>query len=298
MSITPPLYQADDIVTKYTDYAANVPDYFIDFIKDEIALRDVPGLTSDRIKAVNVTGEHPLVRMTETVLTGGKLNTAGFLPAISVIEDEENESYESLGDGWRTPLALTQTFVDDCRALAIQDRAQEGLLSNKQLDMIEAQIAVNAALTADGVGAVLALLEGFYLQERAFVSVWAHSVDERNYIGNTMRSILYDMKKHMKLRKLKDIHIRTAKGLVNTNFGRILHGQETTIDYVNFFHNITVTKEVPLQNLLDETNNISIFDAINQSTEEITKNLDVGGRFIPVGHPDEGIANTNEGDIE
>lgn len=284
-------------ITKYTDYAVKTPDFFIDYIKSEIVKRDVKGLTNNRIKSVNITGEHPLVRMTETVLSGTQLDTSGFLPAIAVVEADENEDLTTLGNGTRTPLILTQSFVDECRAIPIEERDYEGLLSNLQLDKIEQAIENNKTISTTGEGAVLAELEGFFLRETMFVSVWCHSVDERNIIGNVVRSILYDMKKAMRARSLKDTYLRTAKGLVNTNFGRILHGQETSIDYINFFHNITVTDEFPTKIMLDNCDKISVYDAIQQSTEELCTMINVDSKYRAAGYPDDGLVNVHEGEV-
>lgn len=287
------------IITKFTDYAIKTPDWFIDFIKTEITQRDVRGLTGGRITAVNITGEHPLVSLTKNMLESGgsELDVSGFLPAIAVVEADENEQYTTIGDGKRVPIIVDQAFVDTCRAVPIAERDVDGLVSDKQLASIEQAIANTVANSPTGEGAVIAELEGFFLRETTFVSVWCHNVNERNTIGNVVRSILYDMKKAMRAAKLKDTYLKTAKGLVNTNFGQVLHGQETTLDYINFFHNITVTDEFPTKIMLDNCAKISIYDAIEQSTEELCTMIEIDPAFRPAGYSEQGAVDIHEGDV-
>jgi hypothetical protein len=49
-------------------------------------------------------------------------------------------------------------------------------------------------------------------------------------------------------RKAVDISITSNKGLVNTNFGKIIYGQETEIQFLNGFRNYIVTDEEFLEN--------------------------------------------------
>jgi ligand-binding sensor protein len=49
-------------------------------------------------------------------------------------------------------------------------------------------------------------------------------------------------------RKAVDISITSNKGLVNTNFGKIIYGQETEIQFLNGFRNYIVTDEEYLEN--------------------------------------------------
>lgn len=292
------LIDPDTIVTKFTDYAIRTPEFFIDFITSEITKRDVRGLTNDRVQEVNISGEHPLVRMTASALVDGKVNTKNFLPAISVIEDDENEEYTTIGDGTRPPIIVDQEFVDQCKAIPIKDRIADGLITDKQLALIEQAILNNKDRSTTGEGKLLAHVEGFFMKEVAFVSVWGSTLNERNIIGDVVRSVIFDMKKAMREAKIKDTHIRTSKGLVNSNFGRIIYGQESMLEFTNFFHNITVTTEYPRSLLLQECPTISVFDAIKQSTEEICTNIKVNPRFTPAGYPEQGKANIFTGEAE
>lgn len=277
----------EQVVVKFTDYAVNSPDFFIDFIKKEIRKRDVRGLTNNRINAINVTGEHPLVTLTANVLSGTQLNVSAVIPAIAVIEDEENETDTNLGDGYRRTVIFTQETVEELRKLAVGDaRFQEGIISDAQIDAIEQALANVAHKSKENKGYLLTQVDGWLLRETICVSLWCHSVDERSLIGDVLRSILYDMKNAMRVRKLKDVSIRTSKGLVNTNFGTVLFGQETLIDFTNFFHTITVTNQFPSKIMLAESGKISIFDVLNDSYEELSQAVRVREHYRAIGTQD------------
>lgn len=250
-----------NVLTKFTDYNVNMPDWLIEFITNEAVKRDIKGLTNNVIQKLQISGEHPLVQMTAAVFDpkGGSFDVSGFLPAISVVEGDEDEEPTLLGNGYRKVFNIDQTWIDTYRtnfpeqSTAIQD----GLLSEEQLKTIESYL-----LTLEsGKQVVGAVLEGFFLRTNMMVGVWVQSIQERSIIGNLIRSVLFDARKYLSAeRHVRDTHIRTAKGLVNTNFGMILFGQESTLDFINIFHNITVTKEIPLDVLLDLANTDDVID--------------------------------------
>lgn len=286
-----PVVEDSKIITKYTDYLISTPNFFIEFLQKEMPLRDLRGLTNGRIKAVNITGEHPLVLMTGAVLSAQKkVDISGFLPAISVVESDENEEFENLGYSKRTAFALDSDWVTAFKAAHgdIKTRQADGLLSDHQLEKIH-QAVSNATNANNPKGALIAYIDGHMIRESVFVSVWVESVDERNIIGNTVRSVIYDMRKEMVNRTVKDIHIRSSKGLVNTNFGRVLKGQETTLDFINVFHTITVSMDIPSEFLLDSTNNITVYDTQQEAYVEINANLNVNAEYVGEGTNDDHI---------
>lgn len=249
------------IVTKYTDYIVQSPDWFINYIKTELGLRDVPGLINNVIQAINVSGTHPLVQLTATFLQAGGTtpNFQGILPAVTVVEGDEVEDLENrtMGYGKRTPIALIQSFVDTIRACPLADRYQDGLITDKQLDLIETAIQANDSSSGAGDGAVIAQPFGYFQRETIMISVWTNSLQDRQIIGDLTRSVIYDMRRAMVALTLKDISIKAASGLVNMNFGQILHGMEFTVDFLNVVHNIEVTDEIPPENfMLDSDGNI------------------------------------------
>lgn len=236
-----------NIITKFTDYGVLMPDWLIDFISHEIVQRDVRGLTNDIITKLNVSGEHPLVQMTASILNAktSKFDISGFLPAVSVVEGDENEDPEILGNGYRKGFDIDQVWLDGYKERFPSQKTaiQDGLFTAQQVLEIETFLGT----LPEGKQKVLVIMDGFFLKTNLMVGVWCQTVQERSIIGNLIRSILFDSRKYLSAeRGIKDIHFKTAKGLVNTNFGMILLGQETTIDFTNYFHNFTVTKEVPL----------------------------------------------------
>lgn len=258
-----PVIPDDIVVTKYTDYYLNIPEFFIEFIQKEIKIRDIKGLTDGRISSVNITGEHPLVLLTGAVLSSqNTVDVNGFLPAISVVCSDEVEENITFGYSKRNPFIIDSDWVATFKANhgEIESRIQDGLLSDNQLDKIEQAVRNATNAIKNPKGQIIAYLDGHLVRDSIFVSVWTQSIDEQNIIGNSVRSIIFDMRKEMVNRSIKDISIQSSKGLVNTNFGRILHGQETTMSFLNVFHTVTVTTEVPTENMIDNTNNITIFD--------------------------------------
>jgi len=228
-----------DILTRYNDYAILSPDFFIEFISLEMANRDLAGLTADRIKAINVTGEHPLVQLTGSIMNTGNADFAGLLPAVSVSDDSETEENTTMGQGMRTYQYLTIETLDYIKEHfgKMQDRVYEGLITDKQISMME-----NELIKAGVEEKIFVEVHEYYIHESVFVSLWTNHIQERQILGVLLRSILLDCKKAMMGRGLFDFTMHTSKGLVNPNFGRLLYGQETEITYRQPIKNYTVYK--------------------------------------------------------
>lgn len=229
-----------DILTKYTDYSIFVPDFFIDFIADELLLRDLGEITNNRIKAINVSGDHPLVQLTGSIMQSGKPNFAGLLPAISVIDENEMEENTTMGQGKRSfqymDIETIQNIKNNFREM--KNRVQEGVISDNQIAIIEAELG---KIQNDNEHLIIEV-EEFYNLETIFVSLWTHTTHERQVIGSVLRSILFDMKKVMMKKGLFDFSMKTTKGLVNYNFGQLIFGQESEITYRHSIRNYTVYK--------------------------------------------------------
>jgi hypothetical protein len=241
-----------NVITQYTDYVVNTPNWFIKYIKDSLKGRDIPGLTGGIIQGIRVSGTHPLVQLTATFLEqgGSELNVQGLLPAITVIENDvvEEEDIRTFGYNERPMIEIDQAYVDKIKAMPMETRIQEGLISDKQLQSIEA--AINNSET----GKLGALQDGHMEREDIMISLWTNTLQDRQIIGKLLKSIVYHMRKAMVARGLKDISIRTANGLVNMNFGQTLHGMEIIVRYLNTMHNITVLDTEPskLDKVLDD----------------------------------------------
>lgn len=235
-----------NVVTKYTDYAINTPDFLIAYIDQEIRLRDVPGLTDGVIQGIRISGTHPLVQLTAAFLSSGPdVNLQGILPAITVVENDETEEivHRRIGRGQRY-VVLDQAWVDSCRAVSIEDRMQLALITDKQLNLVQTAITANDSSVGAGDGNVKATITGeFWQRESLMVSLWVNILQDRQIIGDLLRSIVYDLRVELVSKNIKDINIKIANGLVNMNFGQIIHGSEITIDFLNIIKNITITDE-------------------------------------------------------
>lgn len=224
------------ILTKFTDYYINGSDFFINEIQKEINLRDIRGLTNGRVEAIRVSGEHPLILLIGNIIDPTQqVNFAGIVPAIAVVENDEVEEATTIGQGKRAYGTIDEQWIADMQAKVIKERNKDGIITDGQLQLIQNAVA--------GGKKLYVAVEEFYLRESVFISLWTHTLEEQRLIGYVLRSILFDLRKKMIARGLHDISIRTSKGLVNYNFGKILRGQETEISYLNGMRNYTVTDE-------------------------------------------------------
>lgn len=225
------------VIAQFTDYLVRTPDFFVQSIQDGLTARDLPGITGDRIQRIEVTSEHPFVQLVGQVLVAGAPQTAGLIPAISVTEGDETEEATTIGQGQRTVSVMTDGKLTALKAYgSVKNRNRDGVISAAQI------LAIETALTTKPDGLLMEVSE-FYERESVNVSLWTHSVQERQVLGAVLRSIVYDMRKSMIAKKLHDISIRTAKGLVNFNFGKLLYGEEIEITYMNGFRIFTVSDD-------------------------------------------------------
>ena len=246
------------IITKFTDYNIDSPNWFIRTIQQELALRDIKGITNNRVQGINVTGQHPLVQLVGNLVDpNNQVSFAGLLPCISVSENNETEESTTIGQGKRVNGVIDITFVNEIRAnlVTMKERKREGIITDNQLTLIENAVSGNKKL--------LAQVEEFFFRSSVFVSLWANTLEELIVIGDVLRSIVYDLRKYMIARNVIDINITTSKGLVNFNFGKVIYGQETEISFLNMMRNYTVTDEVYEQNVLDHKDVKPIIHYVN-----------------------------------
>jgi len=232
-------------IVKFTDYLVYSPQWFIRYLKNEIAKRDIGGVTASRIMTINVTVEHPLVQAMGRALSGASDVFAGLLPSICVTEGDENEEGTPIGQGQKEYGYFSQSDIDNQKTNfpMMEDRVMEGIITDTQLSTLQSAISVSPSKKLP------MSIERFWVREEITVGLWAHSIQERQILGMVLRSILFDMKKAMIGKGLTDISIRTAKGLVNQNFGKQIFGQETFFSLLNKFWNYTVfdSPELPTQ---------------------------------------------------
>jgi len=234
-------------VTDYTEYFVDTPGWFIDQIQQALGDRDLRSLTNERIEAIKVSSEHPLVQLTGSILQNNEPDHAGLIPSISVIEQPENEESTTIGDGIQVYRSISLAHMEMIKTTYadLAERQKEGLITDNQINKVI--LAIEQRATEYGVEPstieLKAEVEAYWLRESIYVSLWTHHTNERNLLGKLLRSVVYKMRKSMRGRGLRDISIRTDKGLVNFNFGRLLHGKETEITFLNRMINISVTDE-------------------------------------------------------
>lgn len=261
--------QTANVVTKYTCYYINTPNFLIKYIQNELALRDIPGLTNNIIGGVRVTGTHPLVKLTGAMLStgGGNPNFSGILPAVAVIETNEVEEVGTFNYGERSPFVIDQQWVTEFKVSHsdVKKRMEDGLLTDKQLLLIENAVSTNP---------VIALKKQIWLNESNIISVWCETLSDRQIIGDLVKSIVFDMRSAMRDKGIRDISVKIDNGLVNMNFGRTIHGMEISIDFTNTLENIIVTDEIPLDDRLTD-DFIEVYDPITKEKIIIPCSLDI-----------------------
>ncbi len=250
------------IITTYFDYKVFSPDYFINYIQGELAKRDLAGLSNGKVEAIKVSGDHPLVTLLASALQGGTPRFEGLLPAISVVGSDEPEEGTTIGQGIRPYTVMTQAKLDLLSSVPIATRYLEGLITDNQIATIQ------AAITAQAGHQLRMGVDEFYQPEKIFVSLWTHTLQECNILGKILTSILYAMRKDMLAKHLINIKQRTDIGLRNTNFGRILYGQETAIDYRNTVRNFTVYDDPPRS---EDVEPVNIYQAAGKHEDEFTQ---------------------------
>lgn len=230
------------VIARWTEYGVFNPDHAINFIKDELAIRDVSGLTNGKIQEVRVTGQHPLVDIAGAYAAGGDAKVHGILPAVSVTIASTADESATQGEGTRVSNEVTREFLAKIKSFPIETRHMEGLITNKQISTIE------NFLTTKNIPMVLAQTSGEWMRENMMVGVWAETTLERDILARLMRSVLKDYRRNLgKTRNVKaDQPLSSTGALTNINFARVLHGEEISISYLNWYENFTIIDEKPL----------------------------------------------------
>jgi len=240
-------------IAKYSDYSIQSIEYFITAIENELANRDLPGLTSfvtlqgetkSRIEKINVMKQHPLVEFMLTSLgeaRGADLLRSGLLPAISVIPGSIGEDGNTIGQSFHTET------VDDSFIAILKDYLQQ----------TQKQILKNCLLTKDQINDIIsayrkANTSKLYAQvhqwrknEEVNVSLWSENADTDILISNILDSIMADIQVGFAgdNSPILNFKYRITKGLTNFNFGRILFGSEYSLTFTNTYNNYTIYSE-------------------------------------------------------
>lgn len=231
------------IIAKYSDYALQSIEFFISKIEENIELRDIKGLTNNKIQKINITKEHPLVQFVAAQINPNvNLDNlrSNIIPAISVTPGNMAEE----GRGF----ALTpQTFIIDddwiteYRELlnsTTKEIRETGLITKDQITAIIAQYNRNQ-------GIMRVQKNSWGWNEEINISCWSDSPDIDVLISNLIDSTLAEITTGFMGDEspVKGMKYRATRGLTNFNFGRVLYGTEYNLTFFNTYHNYTVYQE-------------------------------------------------------
>jgi hypothetical protein len=231
------------IITKFTDFNIDSPNWFINVLKEEFSLRDLKGISNNRFEHISISGQHPFIQLVNDLLENeNSVKNTSILPCISVSENDENQEIVTIGEGFRGVKLIDTNILNyiETNYSDYKKRNKEGILTNNQIETIRTYINSGKKLKM--------LVYEYFLRTSVFVSLWTNTYEEYQILSKILRSILYDIRLKMISRKAVDISITSNKGLVNTNFGKIIYGQETEIQFLNGFRNYVVTDEEFLEN--------------------------------------------------
>lgn len=234
------------IITKYSDYAIQSIEYFIDQIESEIEYRDLYGLSNNTIEKINVTKQHPLVALMAASLNGAgtSLLRSGILPSVSVTPGSSTDEGFTLGQSYKSE-AVDDDFIDlldEFYAKTNKVKQQDVLLTNTQITTIK------NAYTASGTsGGLRVQVNEWRKNEEINISSWSENQDIDILLGNFIDSILASIQVGLvgDNSGIRHFRYKATKGLTNFNFGRVLFGTEFNITLMNTFRNYTIyTDEV------------------------------------------------------
>lgn len=267
--------------TVWTDYAVYAPRFLIDFLEAAIngspddsknpvksAGRDIRGLFSSQdeqsssIEAIRVTGEHPMVSLTGALIKSGhvdKVKYATFLPAISVSATMQKPEVILLGQDSKGYQTITQDQLNQIKASTkdLSKRESEGLLTNHQIDIM--QSVIDERIEKFNSADFLAYKVTTYQRESYSIGIWTQHLEQLWTLSALMRSVLHELRYVLSGKNVYDTTINDkSQGLVNTNFARILHGEETKISFINWFSTVYVLDQQKIGDFLDANGNLPV----------------------------------------
>lgn len=229
------------LVTKFSDYAIQTVEFFIDSIEAELALRDLPGLFNERIEAIPVSKNHPIVTLMAKQLSesrNGDNLESGIIPGIGVTPGSQTDEIFTLAQSPKTEI-IDDTFIDQLKYWSNQtdkETQKELLITKKQIDLIVGEYKRTPS------GGMRAQVNEWQRPEEINVSVWSGSADVDIILGTLMDSIMSNiqvgtMGDNSNIRNMKS---RVVKGLTNFNFGRVIYGSEYNLTFTNKYNNYTI----------------------------------------------------------
>lgn len=229
------------IIAKYSDYVIDSINFFVDTINEELAFRDLPGLTNNNIEIIRVTKQHPLVTLMAAQLQENRNLEAvrsGILPAISVTPGNPVEEGFTLGQTLKPEIVDDEFVLELKKFLNMTDKQirSEVLLTKSQIELILGEYKRNPA------GTIRAQVHEWRKNEEINISVWNETPDMDIVICNVMDSLLADLQVGFvgDDSKISNMKWKPTKGLTNFNFGRVLFGTEYNLTFMNTYNNYTI----------------------------------------------------------
>lgn len=231
------------IIAKFSDYSVQSIEYLISKIEENIELRDIKGLTNNKIQKINVTKEHPLVQFVASQLNPNVNLDAlhsSIIPAISVTPGNMTPEGDSLGKSPQT-FIIDDDWITEMRELSnstLRTVRETGLITKDQLTAIIYQYNRNE-------GIMRCQKTNWGWNEEINISCWSDSPDIDILMSTLMDSILSEITIGFlgDESPMKGLKYRTTRGLTNFNFGRVLYGTEYNLTFFNTYHNYTVYQE-------------------------------------------------------
>jgi len=231
-----------EIITKYSDYAIQSIEFFIQKIKDEMTIRDLSNLTHGRIKIIPVLKEHPLVVLTQKVVDNQTRSASdresGVLPSIAVLPGNMPPDGFTFSKSPKTEI-IEDEYINELKALLdLTDKEiqQQGLITKEQINLILSTYKRNPE------NSLLLETKEYHRDEEINISVWAESADITNLLTILIDSVLTEIQigDPGDNSAIKKMSVKVHRGLNNIRFGRTLHGTEFSLTFLNTFVNYVV----------------------------------------------------------
>jgi len=231
------------LVAKFSDYAIQSIEFFIESIESELSQRDLKGLFNNKIEIINVTKQHPLATLMAAQLSEQRNADnlrSNIIPAISVTPGTFGEDGFTLGQSYK-PSVVDDDFIDDLKFYLDEDMTKKDILRN--LLITEDQInTIISEYRRTPAGGMRVQQNEWQKNEEINISVWSDTADIDIILGTLMDSIMAFIQvgfvgDNSKIRNMK---LRITKGLTNFNFGRVLYGSEYNLTFTNIYNNFAI----------------------------------------------------------
>jgi len=235
----------------YTQFALNETNWFINYIKDNIAAYHISELTNGICGDVpSINGAHPLAleygNMLASTLAGSE-NYSSILPAIGVEFIDDNEfDRQPLGSGHQSTI-ITQTFLTQAAAVSLKDRMDQGIIMSKT-----ALDAIQAAKTAKGTAALYAEFDRYIENRSMNISIWSNNIDITRIVYLVLKALLKRAKRALSTLGVKNLKVDGQGSIYNYDFGTTLFGAEFRLAYIAEQDNIEVDDTISVIGHIEE----------------------------------------------